>query len=177
MEIAGTPPLSVILVDTGARGAPRSWNARDLLSAVWNVPRWIVNELATYPLSELVERAAKRIPHRWPKSGLGAPPTAAAEARARAMFDLSAMPPHYRERVIQSVQALEGYRPQRSDNRLFYLRCMIRSLTRPGRPDGGWSMLVPEDRLQIVPIPGEHGSALHPKRRTAVARAIDQCLG
>jgi thioesterase domain-containing protein len=44
------------------------------------------------------------------------------------------------------------------------------------RPDGGWGELVPAPHLSVLPIPGDHGSALFERRRADVAAVIQQAL-
>jgi len=56
------------------------------------------------------------------------------------------------------------------------LRSRVRSLLHFDRPDGGWGEVVPESRLTVLPIPGDHGSVLYPRWRKDVASAIQQAL-
>jgi amino acid adenylation domain-containing protein len=172
-EACGRPPLSVLLVDTAARATSDAWRVRDVSSILLNFPRWLSNELATYSLRELAGRVSKDIGTRTESiDGDGR----FVEFRLQRFFDLSALPTVYQERLKQGYEAFRDYQPQSTQNRVVYLRCRIRPPIHRLRPDGGWKALVPGGSLDIVPITGEHGSALHPKRHAALAEVLNQCL-
>ena len=166
LAAAGRAPSSIVIVDTPTTGPARRIRWRDLRSMVVNAPAWMKNELQIYGAAAL----ARRIRNRWRfrvqahKGGLDA------------IFDVSRFSEGYRRRLSESHRAFYAYRAPPTGNRVVYLRSRVRSLIHFHRPDGGWGELVPAPCLTVLPIPGDHGSVLHPRCRADVASAIQQAL-
>jgi thioesterase domain-containing protein len=159
LDAAGRPPSSIVIVDTPTTGRSRSIRWRDLRSMVANAPGWVKNELQIYGAADL----AQRIRNRWRFR------VQAHERGLDGIFDVSRFPEGYRRRLFDSQRAFTTYRAQPTRNRVVYLRSRVRSLVHFHRPDGGWGELVPPAQLTVVPIPGDHGSALFAHRREDVA--------
>ena len=166
LDAAGRPPASIVVADTSATGLKRSLRWRDVRSMAANAPRWLKNELQVYGPGAL----PRRIRIRWRFR------VQAQQGGADAIFDLSQFPEAYRRRPLDSHRAFKAYRPRPTNNRVVYLRSRVRSLIHSDRPDGGWGEFVPAPRLTVLAIPGDHGSLLYPRWRTAVASTIQQAL-
>jgi len=166
LDAAGRPPSSIVIVDTPTTGAPRRVRWRDLRSMAANAPGWMKNELQIYGAADL----AHRIRNRWRFR------VQAHERGLDGIFDVSRFPEGYRRRLFDSHRAFTAYRAQPTGNLVVYLRSRVRSLLHFDRPDGGWGEVVPESRLTVLPIPGDHGSVLYPRWRKDVASAIQQAL-
>ena len=92
------------------------------------------------------------------------------------IFDVSQFTEGWRRRLFDSHRAFTAYRAKPTGNRVVYLRSHVRSLIHLDRPDGGWGEHVPAPCLTVLPIPGDHGSALYPRWRAEVVSAIQQAL-
>lgn len=91
-------------------------------------------------------------------------------------FDWPNLPVLYRRRLSQSYTAVRNYRPRPTENRLLYLRSRVRKLIHRHRPDGGWGQYVRPDSLGVYVIPGDHGSALHARWKSAFLETLRQAL-
>jgi thioesterase domain-containing protein len=166
LDAAGRAPSSIVIVDTPTTGPPRSVRWRDLRSMAANAPAWMKNELQIYGAAAL----ARRIRNRWRFR------VQADQRELDRIFDVSQFSEGYRRRLSESHRAFTAYRARPTGNRVVYLRSRVRSLIHFHRPDGGWGELVPAPRLTVLPIPGDHGSVLHPRGRADVVSAILQAL-
>lgn len=170
LAAGGRPPVSIVLVDTAAKSGVRArlgWRA--LRSILANAPGWLGNELAVYGPGALRQRAALRLRFRVAGRGEG----------LERMFDLSRLSAYsdeFRARLTDGHRAARQYEPRPTRNRLSYLRSRVRPLLRVDEPDAGWQALVPPGGLRILPIPGDHGSALHARWRKAVRGALERAL-
>jgi thioesterase domain-containing protein len=169
MAAAKAPPLSIVIIDTSATSRRRGRSWRDFGSIASNVFPWIVNELSYYGPRHLGRRAWDRWRFR---KGTGDEH----HDRLNQVFDLSRFPEVYQRRLRQSRQASAAYRPRVTENRVFYLRSRIRSLIHAYQPDGGWGTIVPRELLTVRTLPSDHGSALHPRWRTALLGEIESAL-
>ena len=166
LRAAGQPPASVIIVDTGTRRLSRRITWRDLRSIAANVPRWITNELSLYGAPAIARGVLRRLPSR----------KRAADGGLGRMFDLPKFPEGYQRRLKENFNAFTAYRPAPTHNRVVFLRSRVRSLIHSDRPDGGWGALVPAPLLTVLPIPGDHGSALHERWRSSLRSTLEYAL-
>ena len=133
---------------------------------VANAPGWVKNELQSYGAAAV----AQRIRNRWRFR------LRAHERGIDGIFDVSQFTEGWRRRLFDSHRAFAAYRAKPTGNRVVYLRSRIRSVIHFDRPDGGWGEYVPASCLTVLPIPGDHGSALGPRWRAEVVSAIQQAL-
>jgi amino acid adenylation domain-containing protein len=166
LDAAGQPPASIVIADTPTFSPPRRLRARDVYSMVTNGPRWLKNELQVYGAAAL----AQRIRSRWQFR------VRARERDLDGIFDLSPFSEGMQRRLLDSHRAFTQYRARPTRNHVVYLRSRVRSLVHFHRPEGGWGQLVPTSRLTVLPIPGDHGSVLHPLWSKDVAATIQQAL-
>jgi amino acid adenylation domain-containing protein len=179
LEALGTPPISVTLLDRRVAKIRGAWRWHDVLALLGNLPRWLINATTCYTPRQFVRRILKRL---MPGHGSRHAPLPAELADAlyaahlNSMYELASMPQYYRQRLIEGYRAIREYHPSPTTNRTVYLRCRVRALWPDDQADGGWGAFVPPDKLEIVPIGGEHSSALHPRRLAALAHTLDQCI-
>jgi thioesterase domain-containing protein len=179
---AGWPPHSVVVIDASPGAAPRPWSARDVVSIVANAPRWLVNELRVYGPATLLRRARARWRFRRPTTApdIGVLDPDAADAlryaRLGQWFELDGLTAPYRRRLLDMLGAFQRYEPTPTGHRVVYMHSRVRPLVHRWRPDGGWPPFVRPDRLVCVTLPGDHGSALHPRWQGHVAPALRQAL-
>ncbi len=182
----GRTPLSVIVVDSHLRRAPRSWRdrlVRDIPSIVRNVPRWLAHKLDTGTL----QRASDQIARSWTSSqsnratrelmtasqtkGTATNDLDAAIGWASSVFNLDKLPELYRRRLVLSFRAQAAYEPRPFCGRLAYLQCAVRPLIHRNPPDGGWRTLV-TGPVETHRIPGSHSTAINGRFAYKVAETL-----
>jgi amino acid adenylation domain-containing protein len=181
LRARAVPPASIVLVDANAFFEGRPFRLRDLVSMADNFPRWLVNGwridglggLWTWTRRRVVARAARAAALTDPDVGGENPQSVRTVMRA---FDWANLPALYRRRLAQSYTAVTNYRHRPTRNRVVYLRCRVRKLVHRHRPDGGWCHHVPPESLETLMIPGDHGSALHRRWRSAFLAVLQRAL-
>jgi thioesterase domain-containing protein len=181
LERAGNPPRSVVIVDSGWTGTPRTWSERlllDLPSILANGPRYVAAH-ADLPSLRRIGRRLRRSTRRL-ASHVGARNSHLAPilSDAHSVFDMDRLPDLYRRRVVLSMRAQAAYHPgpRPYSGRVAYLECRVRPVIHRNTLDGGWSALV-TGPFEVHDIPGSHRTAMDgsdPTLRTIVLDVLQR---
>jgi thioesterase domain-containing protein len=174
-------PVSIVIVDANAYSDDGPFGLADIGAMAANVPRWLINECRCYGIADLGARIKRRLVLRDTMSSAAIPELAGEDPRSlrtvMLAFDWPNLSMLYRKRLAQGYRAVSNYRPRPTANRLVYLRSVVRRLVHHHRPDGGWGRYAGPGSLRILPIPGDHGSALHARWKKAFLPTLQRALG
>jgi thioesterase domain-containing protein len=151
----------LLIVDTGPEqlhGNSQRKSLRDLLRFVSNVPPWVANFTANTTASQKKDLIHRKL-RSWRRRMAATIARQPSNIHLEDAVDMRRVPDDFRKCMDTNHRAFLSYSPGRYSGRLVLFRANVRPFFHGFTPDLNWGQVV-SGGVEVVPIPGNHGSIL-----------------
>ena len=179
LEARGWAPLDVIVIDTGPEPLRSDSFTHGLRRSWWfvkNLPRWFFQNMADGRMRHQLKRSLHFSKYVWQRIS-GTSPEMCEEAW-RASHEIKSndrLTKVEKETMLKRIDAFFRYQPPPYPGHITVFCAHVRPLYHSLEPDLGWRR-VDVDTLDVVHVPGNHTSILHPPHSNALAKGLAAVL-
>jgi thioesterase domain-containing protein len=170
----------VAVIDTGVsqNGAPTLAGSFGFaLGVVRNLPNWVLEYILRNEPKGFIAAINKHLQMIGKRGSriLSSGNLTSGKPEMKDFVDVNQLPPEFVKMMESNLRALREYTPKHYPGRLTLLRASTRPLLHSQTADLGWSEWV-AGGVDILPIPGHHGSILKEPNVQILARQLQSAL-